>query len=137
MNNKKKLGQFYTTNYKYILKGFKIPENTTNIIEPFCGNGDLLNFIDRNKYNIECYDIDSKKDFIIKKEQEDICDKIINILELDDNNSFILYNLDKDDDKQQQILDLIPKIRKYFSFSKNDWCIRTEKSKTSIYANYT
>ncbi len=66
--NKKKLGQFFTTNYKYILSDLYVPNNITKIIEPFCGNGDLLNFIDKNKYNIECYDIEPKHDYIIKRD---------------------------------------------------------------------
>ena len=69
--NKKQLGQFYTTNYAYILQNMYIPDNISNIIEPFAGAGDLLNFIndnDRDKYNIECYDIEPKKDFIIKRD---------------------------------------------------------------------
>lgn len=56
------------------------------------------------------------KSKLYKKEQEDICDKVIDILELDDKNSFILRNLDNDKIKQQKILDLIPDIRKYFAF---------------------
>ena len=43
-----------------------------------------------------------------KKEQEEITDKIINILELDNENSLILYNLDNDKIKQDKILELIP-----------------------------
>lgn len=61
-------GQFYTTNYEYILQGMKIPNNITTIIEPFTGNGDLLNFIDKSRYILECYDIDPKKDYIIKRD---------------------------------------------------------------------
>jgi hypothetical protein len=68
MNDKKKYGQFMTTNYNYILEGFKIP-NICNIIEPFAGNGDLLKFIQNSsKYTIECYDIQPKHDFIIKRD---------------------------------------------------------------------
>lgn len=69
-NNKKVFGQFFTTNYDYILQNIKIPDNIQNIIEPFTGNGDLLEFIkNHNKnYNIECYDIEPKKDFIIKQD---------------------------------------------------------------------
>lgn len=69
-NSKKALGQYYTTNQEYILQGIKIPENITNIIEPFTGNGDLIDFIEKNniKYNIECYDIEPKKDYVIKKD---------------------------------------------------------------------
>lgn len=68
--NKQVLGQFYTTNHEYILQDMSIPKDILNIVEPFCGNGDLLEFIKKNniKYNIECYDIEPKKDFIIKQD---------------------------------------------------------------------
>lgn len=66
---KKQLGQFMTTNYEYILQNIKIPENINHIIEPFCGDGDLLKFINKEDYEtIECYDIDNKYDYIIKKD---------------------------------------------------------------------
>jgi len=64
---KSNLGQFYTTNYTYILQSFTIPEGVP-IIEPFAGNGDLLQFVDTTQHNIECYDIDPKKDFIIRRD---------------------------------------------------------------------
>jgi hypothetical protein len=69
-NNKKKLGQFYTTNYEYILQAMSIPDSITNIIEPFAGNGDLVGFIKKNSsdYNVECYDIEPKKDYITKRD---------------------------------------------------------------------
>jgi hypothetical protein len=69
-SNKQILGQFYTTNQEYILQGMKIPDNIKNIIEPFTGNGDLINFIkkDNIEYNIEYYDIEPKKDYIIKQD---------------------------------------------------------------------
>jgi hypothetical protein len=38
---KSKLGQFYTTNYEYILSNMIIPDDIDIIIESFCGNGDL------------------------------------------------------------------------------------------------
>jgi len=68
--NKKKLGQFYTTNYEYILQGMKIPNDIINIIEPFAGNGDLIPFIENNekKYTTEYYDIEPKKDNIVKRD---------------------------------------------------------------------
>jgi hypothetical protein len=76
MTTKKKLGQFYTTNYEYILQDLFIPDNVVRIIEPFAGNGDLLKFIenhqnrrlDRRPYEIECYDIDPKKESIVKRD---------------------------------------------------------------------
>ena len=82
-DNKKKFGQFFTTNYKYILQNLTILDDIENIIEPFTGNGDLLNFISNDK-NIECYDIDPKKDFIIKR------DTILNPPNY--NNKFIITN---------------------------------------------
>ncbi len=57
------------------------------------------------------------KSILYKKEQEDLINKIIDILDLDENNSIILYNLDNDIKKQDKILKLIHEIRKYYSFS--------------------
>jgi len=46
-----------------------IPSYITHIVEPFAGNGDLLQFImDTSKYTITCYDIDPKMDSIIKQD---------------------------------------------------------------------
>ena len=61
MDIKKKYGQFMTTNYKYILQNFSIPIDS-HIIEPFVGEGHLLNFV--KDFDIECYDIDPKIDCI-------------------------------------------------------------------------
>lgn len=55
------------------------------------------------------------KSVLYKKEQDEICDKIISILNLDGDKSITLYELDNDKVKQQLILDLIPDIRKYFT----------------------
>lgn len=67
--SKNELGQFYTTNYKYILSDMEIPDHVKTIIEPFVGNGDLLNFIkNKIKYNIETYDIDPKSTNTIKRD---------------------------------------------------------------------
>ena len=72
--SKKALGQFYTTNNEYILQNITIPDDIVDIIEPFAGNGDLIAFIENAgnlkniKYNIECYDIEPKKDYIIKRD---------------------------------------------------------------------
>jgi len=54
---KKNNGQFYTTNYKYILSNLHIP-NGIDIVEPFVGRGDLLNML--NGQRVETYDIDPK-----------------------------------------------------------------------------
>jgi len=69
ISKKKSLGQFYTTNYEYILQNLIIPEYVSKIIEPFCGEGHLLQFIkNKDKYTIESYDIDPKKEFIIQQD---------------------------------------------------------------------
>lgn len=72
-NNKKqhkhKLGQYFTSNYEYILQNFRIPNEIQTIIEPFTGNGDLLNFIsDKTKYTIECYDIEPRNTHTVQRD---------------------------------------------------------------------
>lgn len=66
-SSKAKLGQFYTTNYEYILTNMIIPDDVINIIEPFCGYGDLLKFLKKN-YNLECYDIEPRHSYIIERD---------------------------------------------------------------------
>tara|TARA_Y100000592_G_C5469599_1_gene318648 strand:- start:1590 stop:2795 length:1206 start_codon:yes stop_codon:yes gene_type:complete len=67
--SKSELGQFYTTNYEYILSNMEIPNNVKTIVEPFVGNGDLLKFIkNKDKYNLEIYDIDPKITDTIKRD---------------------------------------------------------------------
>lgn len=69
---KKEHGQFYTTNYSYILQNLNIPNEIIDIIEPFAGNGDLKNYIEKynidNRFNIEYYDIEPKQDYIIQRD---------------------------------------------------------------------
>jgi hypothetical protein len=68
-HTKQELGQFYTTNYNYILQNITIPQDVSTIIEPFAGNCDLLNFIATpSKYTIELYDIDPKKSPVIQRD---------------------------------------------------------------------
>ena len=57
------------------------------------------------------------KSELYKKEQEEIVDKIIKILDLENNNIINLCDLDNEYDKQKQIMELIPEIRKYYSFN--------------------
>ena len=54
---------------------------------------------------------------LYKKEQLEIMNKIISILDLDNNNSITLYNLDNDTNKQEEIMKLTPNIRKYFTYA--------------------
>jgi hypothetical protein len=68
-SNKQKFGQYFTTNYSYILQNLSIPNGTSKIIEPFAGNGDLLCFIEnRDRYTIECYDIDPRFEGCIRQD---------------------------------------------------------------------
>ena len=57
------------------------------------------------------------KSELYKKEQEEIVDKIIKILDLENKTEYTLYELDKNGEIQKQIMELIPKIRKYYSFN--------------------
>jgi hypothetical protein len=57
---KKQLGQFYTKNSDYILSNLSLPHGIT-VVEPFVGEGDLLQWISLFKpHNVEVYDIDPK-----------------------------------------------------------------------------
>jgi hypothetical protein len=57
------------------------------------------------------------KSELYKKEQEEIVDKIITILNLENKTECTLYELDKNEEIQKQIMELIPEIRKYYSFN--------------------
>ena len=64
---KQKLGQFMTTNVDNILQGISIPTGVKTVVEPFCGNGDLLKIV-LPGVAIEKYDIDSKLEGVIKQD---------------------------------------------------------------------
>jgi hypothetical protein len=57
------------------------------------------------------------KSELYKKEQDEIIEKIITILDLENKNTYTLYELDKNEEMQKQIMGLIPEIRKWFSFN--------------------
>jgi hypothetical protein len=57
------------------------------------------------------------KSELYKQEQDDTIDKIISILDLENKNTYTLYELDKNEEIQKQIMELIPEIRKWFSFN--------------------
>lgn len=59
----------------------------------------------------------SPKSVLYKDEQEKLADKIIEILELDDDNSITLYELDNDTDKQEKIMKLAPEVRTFFTYT--------------------
>ena len=66
---KKALGQFFTTNHAHIMRDMGIPPGVRKIVEPFAGNGDMLNFIeDESAYDIERYDIDPKNEDTVRRD---------------------------------------------------------------------
>jgi hypothetical protein len=54
------------------------------------------------------------KSDLYKEQQSYIVDKLIYILSLDKDNGITLYDLDNNEDKKKEIMDLIPEIKKYF-----------------------
>ena len=74
------------------------------------------------------------KSILYKKEQTYLIDKIINILELYNKKSIIFYNLDNDKTKQDKILNRIPEIRKYYSFSTIIGASDPTKAKISYFS---
>jgi len=59
----------------------------------------------------------SPKSVLYKEQQENLADKIIEILELDKDNSITLYELDHDTDKQEKIMKLAPEVRTFFTYT--------------------
>ena len=57
------------------------------------------------------------KSELYKKEQEEIVYKIVKILDLENKTEYTLYELDKNEEIQKQIMELIPEIRKYYAFN--------------------
>lgn len=66
MATKRLRGQFYTTNYEYILEGLPGPSACT-VVEPFAGKGDLLQWV-QTDYPIEAYDIEPKSDRVVQRD---------------------------------------------------------------------
>ena len=88
-NKKQELGQFYTTNYNYILQNMYLPKDITHMVEPFAGNLDLLKWVktmqvSKHDIDIECFDIDPKDKSI------EVRDTILN--PPDYRNKFVLTN---------------------------------------------
>lgn len=69
------------------------------------------------------------KSELYKNEQIQIMNQIIDILQLDNDNGFILYELDNDIQKQTKIMNLLPNIRKYFTFRNITGAKNPEKVK--------
>ena len=57
------------------------------------------------------------KSELYAKEQEEIVNKIVTILDLENKKTYTLFELDNNREIQEKIMALIPKIRKYYSFN--------------------
>jgi glycerol dehydrogenase-like iron-containing ADH family enzyme len=68
------------------------------------------------------------KSLLYEKEQTEIINEIISILDME-GNTITLYELDNDSDKTQKIVDLIPTIRKYYAFNNIKAVAEPEKIK--------
>lgn len=74
----------------------------------------------KNKLKNLLYNSITMRDKLREKyhnEREELCKKIIEILDLNENSEFILYDLDQNIDKQQRLLELKTEIQKYFECS--------------------
>lgn len=69
------------------------------------------------------------KSELYKAEQEEIIDKIITILDLEHKQTYTLYELDNNNEIQNKIMELIPEIRKWFSFNNMKAVGEPEKRK--------
>ena len=58
------------------------------------------------------------KSELYAREQRQLCDQVISILALDEKDSVWLADLDADKERQRRLLELIPEIRKYYSYTK-------------------
>jgi hypothetical protein len=58
------------------------------------------------------------KSQLYSNEQDCVINKIINILDITtENNTITLYDIDNNETMKQKLMDLIPEIRKWFSFA--------------------
>lgn len=68
------------------------------------------------------------KRILYKNEQDEIVNEIHNLL-VDENGSFVLYELEKNTSKVSAIMDMFPRIKKYFTMSNVPALAYPENSK--------
>lgn len=84
---KAQLGQFMTKNSNFILQGMTLPKFKGKYIEPFAGQGHLVDFLIAHKISqkrIDCYDIEPKKPYIQSR------DSLLN--PIDYTNTYVITN---------------------------------------------
>jgi len=67
MSSKRSAGQFYTVRSAYILEGVPRPPANVRIVEPFAGQGDLLEWIGTDAL-VEAYDIEPKHPKVVQRD---------------------------------------------------------------------
>ena len=67
------------------------------------------------------------KSELYAQEQEQLSNKIIDILELDEESSITLYELDHDLEKQEKIMKMSEELKKYFTYAKIEGLKNPEK----------
>lgn len=78
--------------------------------------------------------ITKNKNKVFKKEQKEILDKLLNILEINSENKLIsIINIDNDENKQKDILNLLDDIEIYFCTS--NWAIIKNKNLDKKYVS--
>lgn len=69
------------------------------------------------------------------KERNETINELFNILDLDDANSFILYELDRDVEKQKKIMNLLQPFRRYFDVAGSTYQQKGRRPYLSIVKN--
>jgi len=69
------------------------------------------------KEYVYIYNMRIKKSEKYTNERENIINRALEILQLDEDKSFILYEIDKDIEKQNRIIELVIDIKRYFASS--------------------
>jgi hypothetical protein len=73
------------------------------------------------------------KNLKYKDERKDLTKKLLQLLKIDAGNKvFTSYDLDKDEETQKKILEMIPDIEKYYSVSKWNYWRENKKDKKYI-----
>lgn len=57
-----------------------------------------------------------KKSELYREQQKELVNRILTIIELDSENSFVLHDIDTNPEKITKIMSLIPELRTFFAF---------------------
>ena len=74
----------------------------------------------------------AKKSDKFKEERQALVNQLIQILDLDAQRSFVLYELDYNPTKQEEIMALVPEIKKYYSYCLIGGIKNQDKNKNCV-----